>query len=124
MEMLAFLLAFIPAGIIFGFRAYLKAHPPDSSAVGIRRLYLGLKLGTISAAALPLSWGLLVLSRPVRLGNILDVLCALTGNILNFVGLIYCLRVLSGESLVSAFLLIFIQLLWIAALSVSVVFAN
>ena len=104
-------LAFGPAATLLALRAYFKTHPPDSSEAGIRGLRRGLKLGAASATALPLAY-ILLYFRPVTLGTLPYLVCALAGNIVNLCGLVDCFRELSGESLFAALLLIFTQLLW------------
>lgn len=111
MKIFLVVFAFIPAATLLGLRAYFKAHPPDSSEAGIRGLRRGLKLGAASATALPVAY-ILLNFRPVNLGNLPYLVCALAGNIVNLCGLVDCLRELSGESLFAALLLIFTQLLW------------
>jgi hypothetical protein len=104
--------AFVPAGAMFALRAYLKAHPPDSSEVGIRGLQRGLKIGAVSATAIPLVY-ILFYFRPINvLGTVPYLVCAVAGNIVNLAGLVDCLRELSGESLFAALLLVPTQLLW------------
>jgi hypothetical protein len=111
MKIFLIVLPFVPAGILFALRAYLKVHPPDSSEAGVRGLQRGLKLGVASAAALPLAYFLFYF-RPINSGNLPYLVCAFVGNIVNLAGLIDSLRELSGESLFAALLLIFAQLLW------------
>lgn len=124
MGKLALIFAFVPAGVLYALRAYFRAHPPDSSEVGFRGLQRGLRLGAVSGVALPLVC-ILLFFRPVGYrGNLLYLVCALAGNIVNFAGLIDCLREVSGESLVSAFLLIFIQLLWVWYAFMALMVAN
>jgi hypothetical protein len=112
MTILMIVVAFAPAGVIFALRAYLKSHPPDSSEAGIRGLQRGLKLGVASSTALPLFYIVIYFHPPGFLGILPYFLCAVAGNSVNLAGVIYCLSELSGQSLVAALLLIFIQLLW------------
>jgi hypothetical protein len=111
MKIFLVVFAFAPAATLLALRAYFKAHPPDSSEAGIRGLRRGLKLGAASATALPVAY-ILLYFRPVNLGTLPYLVCALAGNIVNLCGLVDCLREFSGESLFAALLLIFSQLLW------------
>jgi hypothetical protein len=106
-------LAFVPAGGLFALGTYLKAHPPDSSEEGVRRLVRGLRAGAASAVALPLVYILFYFHPVPLLGNLPYLVITLAGNILNAFGLLECLRELSGASLLAAFILALVQLLWI-----------
>ena len=107
------IIAFALAVAIFALRVYLKSHPPDVSAAGIRSLQRGLRLGTVSSITLLLLY-IIYYFRPVAFGrNLPFVACAFAGNILNLAAVVDCLRELSGESLFAACLLLLNQLLWI-----------
>jgi hypothetical protein len=107
------ILTFVPAGGLFAFGTYLKAHPPDTSEEGVRRLLRGLRAGAASAAALPLVYILSYFHPFPVLGNLPYLAITLAGNILNAFGLLECLRKVTGASLVAASILGLIQLLWI-----------
>jgi hypothetical protein len=123
MEKLPIIFAFAPACVILGLRTYLKSYPPDASEVAVRGLLRGLKLGTASAAALPLLY-IWFYFRPTGRGNLPVVVCALAGNIFNLVGVVDCLRELNGKSMFAALLLIFLQLIWIWSLFGAFMLAN
>jgi hypothetical protein len=106
--------AFIVTAAIVAMGAYIKSHPPDASELGVRRLRLGLRLGTASSATAFLVWVLMLCFPGAFLTrNVLLVLLGVAGNIVNVMGLVDCLRELNGESLFAALLLVFSQLLWI-----------
>ena len=114
LKLLPFLFVFVPAVVLFALRSYFKTHPPDSSEAGVKGLQQGLKIGVASATLLPLAYGLaLYLELKTSLGiHLILFLCALTGNLINVLGIRGCVREVSGESLVSALLLVPIQLVW------------
>jgi hypothetical protein len=109
--------AFVPAALLLALRIYFNSHPPDSSEAGARDLQRGLKLGAISAAALPLLF-ILANFRPISAGwaNIPYVICAFAGNALNLTAITDCLRERSGESLFAALLVLGVQLVWLFCL--------
>lgn len=110
--------------MVFALRAYLKAHPPDSSEAGIQGLQRGLKLGLASSTALPLYYIVANFHPPGFLGNLPYFVSAVAGNGVNLAGIIYCLSELSGESLFAAFLLMLLQLLWMWTALVSLMAGN
>jgi hypothetical protein len=123
MKIFLVVFAFVPAAALLALRAYFKAHPPDSSEVGVRGLQRGLKIGAASATALPAAY-ILLYFRPVNWGNLPYLVCAFLGNVVNLAGLIDCLREFSGESLFAALILIFTQLLWICYVFSALMAAN
>jgi len=104
--------AFAPAALLLALRIYFKSHPPDTSEAGAHGLQRGLKLGAISATALPLLF-ILANFRSVSVGNIPYVVCGLAGNVLNLVAITDCLRERSGQSLFAALVLSGAQLVWL-----------
>jgi hypothetical protein len=104
--------AFAPAVLLVALRIYWKSHPPDLSEIGVQGLQRGLKLGALSATALPLLC-ILFNFRPVSGGNIFYFVCAVARNIVNLAAITDCLRELSGQSLFAALVLIGTQLLWV-----------
>jgi hypothetical protein len=123
MKIFLVVFAFVPAAALLALRAYFKAHPPDSSEVGVRGLQRGLKIGAASTTALPLAC-ILLYFRPVNLGNVPYLVCAFVGNIVNLAGLVDCLREFSGESLFAALILIFTQTLWMCYMFTVLMAAN
>lgn len=112
-RILFLILAFSPAGGLLALRGYLKAHPPDSTEAGLLGLLHGLRLGVVSVAALPLIYILSYFRAIPFRGNLPYLIITLAGNVLNAFGLLECLRELDGASLLAAFILALIQLLWI-----------
>jgi uncharacterized membrane protein YeaQ/YmgE (transglycosylase-associated protein family) len=104
--------AFAPAVILVALRTYWKSHPPDLSEAGVRGLQRGLKLGALSATALPLLF-ILFNFRPVSGGNIFYFVCAVVGNVVNLAAITDCLRELSGETLFAALILVGTQVFWV-----------
>jgi hypothetical protein len=93
---------------------YVRSHPPDASERGVRRLRLGLRLGTASSTTVLLIFVLMLYFPGSFLTwNLLLVLLGVAGNIVNLMAVVDCLRELNGESLFAALLLVFSQLLWI-----------
>jgi hypothetical protein len=106
--------AFVVTLAIIVMGAYVKSHPPDASELGVRRLQLGLRLGTASSSTVLLIFVLMLyFPGPFLTRNLLLVLLGVAGNIVNLMGVVDCLRELNGESLFAALLLVFGQLLWI-----------
>jgi hypothetical protein len=112
--MFALLYAFVPAALFLALRTYFTARPPDSSEAGVKGLQRGLKIGVASAAVLPLAYALPNYFRLDRLPGVqlVFLVFALAGNLFNALGIRECVRELSGESLVSALLLVPVQLVW------------
>jgi hypothetical protein len=81
---------------------------------GILSLKRGVRLGIVSTVSILLLnlWTLWL--PPVSPSMVLPLeICALFGNALNIVSLIFCLRELTGEGLFTATFLILNQILWV-----------
>lgn len=100
--------------ILVGMGLYIKSHPPEASANGIRWLQRGLRLGAASAAAVLLLLVAIWYFQPSSPSLFWPLMvCALAGSILNLVSLGYCLREHNGESLCAALFVLLNQFLWI-----------
>jgi hypothetical protein len=102
------------AATLLAMTIYVSSHPPDVSSNGVRWLRRGLRLGLLSSATVlaMISW---IHSSPPLLTSAFwsRMLPALAGNVLNLIALVYCLRELSAEGLLSALLVGFNQLFWL-----------
>jgi hypothetical protein len=98
---------------------YLSRHPPELSALGLKRLSLALRLGTFCSTmvfCLFLAW---IRWKPVSVTpNHALLSLAIVGNFMNASALFYSLREISAEGLVTAFLILIDQGLWILYLMV------
>ena len=119
MTLLALPLAFVPAAGFLALRAFLRAYPSASGEVTIQFVLRGLKLGAISAAALPTYYILGVSLTessllPPRhfLAKLLFLVLAAAGNGVNLFAIFDCLRERGGASLLVTFLLALLQLCW------------
>jgi hypothetical protein len=99
---------------LLGMSIYIRLHPPEGSVEGTRYLQRGLRLGTASAITVSLLFVAMHLFPPISLSTIQPLaLVAVTGNIVNAIAVVCCLRELSGESLCATFLILLNQALWI-----------
>jgi hypothetical protein len=94
--------------------AYFRRSPPDTSPAGIGYLRLGLRFAIVSSAALVVGYTLSMTTTPVGpKPNPFFAFWALGGNLCNLIALIYCLRELSAEGMVSAIFVVAGQVLWL-----------
>jgi hypothetical protein len=119
MTLVALPLAFVPAGGYLALRAFLRAYPFASGEVTIQFLLRGLKVGAISAAALPTYYilGVSLMESSLLpphhfLAKLLFLVLAAAGNGVNLFAIFDCLRERGGASLLVAFLLALLQLCW------------
>jgi hypothetical protein len=121
MPIFEWFLAFVPAAGFLGLRSFLKAHPSATSEDDVQFLLKGLKLASISAAALP---ALLIVkyitsnlpvSPPLlaELVNRLWLPSAIAGAVVNLIALIDCLHERGGASLLTAFFVAILQVCWL-----------
>jgi hypothetical protein len=119
-----FLLAFVPAVVLFAARAYLKTHPPDTSEYGIRTLLRGLAFGVASTFALPLIYIVHDFQLVRYTGNLPDIVFSFAGNIINFIAAFECAYKRTGPGLGVALFLVIVQLMWVWSLFGAFTMAN
>ena len=121
MTMVVLPLAFVPALGFLSLRSFLKAHPSATSEDDVQFLLNGLKLASISAAALPtlLSVKYITSNSPIsspflaELVNRLWLPAAIAGGVVNLIALIDCLHERGGASLLTAFFVAILQVCWL-----------
>jgi hypothetical protein len=121
MTMVVLPLAFVPALGFLALRSFLKAHPSATSEDDVQFLLNGLKLASISAAALPtlLSVKYITSNSPIsspflaELVNRLWLPAAIAGGVVNLIALIDCLHERGGASLLTAFFVAILQVCWL-----------
>ena len=108
------IISFGVAAVLASLRFYLNRHPPEVSALGLRRLRLALHLGTVCSTAvfcLFLAW---IRWKPVSVTPNHGLLSlAIIGNFMNATALFYSLREISAEGIFTALLILADQALWI-----------
>lgn len=108
------IISFGVAAVLAFLGFYLNRHPPEVSALGLRRLRFALQLGTGCSTAvfcLFLAW---IRWKPASVTpNHALLSLAIIGNFTNATALVYSLREISAEGIFSALLILVDQGLWI-----------
>jgi hypothetical protein len=113
MNVLAMISLGVAAVLVF-LTFYISRHPPEISALDLRRLRLALRLGTICSTTvfcLFLAW---IRWKPISVTpNHALLFLAIVGNFINATALFYSLRKISIEGLFTALIILIDQGLWI-----------
>ena len=116
--------AFVIMCAIAAMAFYLRSHPPYEPGEALRGLRFGMNVGMATSASILFLFALILFHPPTGPGLTWPlVACAIVGNVANLMGVVNCLRELSGESLFAACLLLLNQLLWIVC-ALRVMFAD
>jgi hypothetical protein len=106
--------AFVIMCAIAAMAFYLRSHSPYEPGEALRGLRFGMNVGMATSASILFLFALILFHPPTGPGLTWPlVACAIVGNVANLMGVVNCLRELSGESLFAACLLLLNQLLWI-----------
>ena len=113
--------AFALTGILVGMDAYVKVYLPDGPKSEALRLRRGLQIGAASSGISLLTCVLFFYFPPASLSLFWPLaVYLLTGNILNLVAVVYCLREITPKGLLAALVVLLNQALWILLLILTV----